>query len=369
MKQRLIEVTRQDLLSKSRSETPERYARRMNYVNTIKPLGVTKDLFIKTGTLTVPIKVGDYIVTIHISKIMKLIREELDRSHKVLPDRPLVYRALRKAVDESNLYVDCTCPDFCLHPDAKILLTNKEIISIKSLKERFDIGEDLYVYGLNDDKKLIPVFVKDVWKSGVSKEFIKITFSNGKSIETTPDHLYLVDGEAYEEAQFLRESQKIYQVNINETTPYQIEKIEKLIYNTYIDVFDLEVQDTHNFYMDAGAILHNCYRFSYWASKKDYKYGDPETRPANITNPDNKGSICKHITAALVRPSQWLKYVSGWISTVVRAYLEQKLALDVEDINELDPTEVKQEIENIRDIDSDFIDTENIESNEVIEEE
>lgn len=205
----LLEATRKDLLTKSKNETPERYARRMNYVATIKPMAVAKDLFIKTGTLTVPIHVGDYIVTIHFSKIMKFIREELDRQNKTLPDRPLVYKALRKAVDESNVYINCTCPDFR-------------------------------------------------------------------------------------------------------------------------------------------------YRFKYWSTKKNYLYGEPENRPSNITNPTNRGSICKHITAALVRPSQWLKYVAGWISTVVRAYLENKLDINAEDIDDLTPSEkdeIKDEISDITELD------------------
>lgn len=206
---RLLEATRKDLLTKNRNETPERYSRRMTYVTTIKPMAVAKDLFIKTGTLTVPINVGDYVVTVHFSQIMKYIREELDRQHKTLPDRPLVYKALRKAVDVSNVYVNCTCPDFN-------------------------------------------------------------------------------------------------------------------------------------------------YRFKYWATKKNYLYGEPETRPSDITNPTNRGSICKHITAALVRPSQWLKYVAGWISTLVRAYLENKMDIDTEDIEDLSPKEqevVRDEISDITDLD------------------
>ena len=216
----LYEATRQDLIRKAQNETPARYARRMNYVSTIKPMAVAKDLFIKTGTLTVPISVGDYIVTIHISGIMKLIRAELDSSNQPLPNRPLVYRALRRAVDESNVYVDCTCPD---------------------------------------------------WR----------------------------------------------------------------------------------------------YRFKYWASVKDYNYGNPETRPSDITNPDNQGAVCKHITAALVRPSQWLKYVSGWISTVVRAYLENRLEMDVEDIKDLLTTEeIQDEVEDITDVDSSIIPEEESEESE-----
>ena len=218
---RLLEATRQELLSKLKNETPERYQRRMSYVNTIKPMNVAKDLFIRTGTLTVPVSVGDYTVTIHISGIMKLIREELDKAGKTLPDRPLVYRALRKAVDVSDIYVDCTCPDFK-------------------------------------------------------------------------------------------------------------------------------------------------YRFAYQASQKNYKYGKPEKRPARITNPDNNGSICKHITAALVRPSQWIKYADTWITTVVKAYLQDKMEINAEDIDDLTPKEkedIKNEIRDIKNVDDSVLDNTESEDN------
>ena len=176
---RLCEVTRKDLLSKNKNEDPQKYARRISYVSTIKPLPLAKQLFMDTGTLTVPIKVGDYIVTIHLSGILKYIQDEMDIAHKDLPDRSLVYKALKKAVDNENIYVNCTCPDFR-------------------------------------------------------------------------------------------------------------------------------------------------YRHSYFATMQDFKYGDPERRPAKITNPNNKGATCKHITAALTRPSQWLKYANSWINSVVTAYILSK---------------------------------------------
>ena len=187
---RIDELTRLEILNKGKKEDPAKYARRLNYVSTIKPMSVAKDLFIKTGTLTVPISVGDYTVTVHVSGIMKLVRGELDHTGQTLPDRPLVYRALRRAVDTCQIQCECTCPDFR-------------------------------------------------------------------------------------------------------------------------------------------------YRHAYWATQNNYKYGTPERRPSNITNPDNTGAVCKHTTAALVRPSQWLKYVSGWISTVIRAFLENRLGLDSTDISDL----------------------------------
>ena len=50
--------------------------------------------------------------------------------------------------------------------------------------------------------------------------------------------------------------------------------------------------------IDALEIKVNCtcadfsYRFSYLATQLDYKYGKPENRPADITNPHNYGSMC-----------------------------------------------------------------------------
>ena len=194
MRKDLLEITRKEILSKGRREDPAKYERRMNYVNSFRPEPMAKDLFINTGTLTVPIRVGDYIVTVHISGILKIVQDEMDRTGKDLPDRQLVYNALRKAVDESNMYVNCTCPDFK-------------------------------------------------------------------------------------------------------------------------------------------------YRYAYWATVGDYKYGTPETRPAKVRNPDNNGAACKHVTAALARPSQWLKYVSGWIATIIKQYILRNRLEDPE------PEDNEEEIE------------------------
>ena len=94
MRKDLLEITRKEILSKGRREDPAKYERRMNYVNSFRPEPMAKDLFINTGTLTVPIRVGDYIVTVHISGILKIVQDEMDRTGKDLPDRQLVYNAI-----------------------------------------------------------------------------------------------------------------------------------------------------------------------------------------------------------------------------------------------------------------------------------
>lgn len=51
------------------------------------------------------------------------------------------------------------------------------------------------------------------------------------------------------------------------------------------------------------------YRFAYMATKKGYGFDTDENRPAKITNPKNKGGICKHQIRILNTPSSWLPKV------------------------------------------------------------
>lgn len=68
--------------------------------------------------------------------------------------------------------------------------------------------------------------------------------------------------------------------------------------------------------VDAMDIKVNCecgdfiYRFAYQASKGGYKYGKPETRPAKITNPNDYGALCKHLTAMLSN-KKWMQQVAA----------------------------------------------------------
>ena len=73
------------------------------------------------------------------------------------------------------------------------------------------------------------------------------------------------------------------------------------------------------------------YRFAFWQSKNGIISGEKETRPSDITNPDDKlGSACKHVLLVLSNTS-WLLKVSATIWNYVR-YMEkhyQKLYADV----------------------------------------
>lgn len=104
---------------------------------------------------------------------------------------------------------------------------------------------------------------------------------------------------------------KYYDVPI-ELYNHKVVKVEFIQYQEPINVYDLEVDKYHNFYVDAGVMLHNCYRFAYMATKLKYKYGKPENRPAKITNPHDYGSMCKHLISMLSN-KKWLQQTTGTV--------------------------------------------------------
>lgn len=64
------------------------------------------------------------------------------------------------------------------------------------------------------------------------------------------------------------------------------------------------------------------YRFAYFATRNQLNSGTPETRPSNITNPDDSlGSACKHVLLVLNNTS-WIVRVSRVIANYVK-YMEK----------------------------------------------
>lgn len=75
--------------------------------------------------------------------------------------------------------------------------------------------------------------------------------------------------------------------------------------------------------IDDSDLLINCncgdftYRFAYYATKLGYKWGKPETRPSDVTNPkDLLGSCCKHLLAILSN-KKWTTQIAVGITDYI----------------------------------------------------
>lgn len=64
------------------------------------------------------------------------------------------------------------------------------------------------------------------------------------------------------------------------------------------------------------------FRLKYQATEWGYNYGRPETRPANIRNPNGFGALCKHLTAVLSN-KKWLQQVASFLMDWCSKNIEQ----------------------------------------------
>ena len=114
----LLEVTRWEILRRSQKESPPRYAKKANYSPKDFKNVDFEDLF-ENNTFTWSTRVkgaSNYIVTISFDGPFDLLKYELksmrgkNRWKRVTLD--MVTKALSRALDTEDLYVNCSCPDY-----------------------------------------------------------------------------------------------------------------------------------------------------------------------------------------------------------------------------------------------------------------
>ena len=213
---KLFEDKRNQLMAQGRRGTKEkdgksRYEKRVKskVASTVREFNEIdmQSLFVHNIlTINVPVRgeTNNYLVRIKFGGFLDLLRNQLDRQNGVLNLRAIT-RALLDAFNQDDVYIHCNC----LHPDTKIKLLDGTTPTIKEMKNRFDKGEKLYVYSVDEKGDFKPGEVEKVWITGETTEFIKITLDNGAEILTTPEHLYMLRDGSYQEAQYLEVNQSL----------------------------------------------------------------------------------------------------------------------------------------------------------------
>lgn len=110
-KEILLEKGRTDLLSKTKAQSKARWNKRLNYKNfTIKNVDI-KDLLEK-DRVVVTFDVADYTDTISFTHILLNLRELVKKDPKHIIKFDWVIKACQKALDQSDIMVNCSCADF-----------------------------------------------------------------------------------------------------------------------------------------------------------------------------------------------------------------------------------------------------------------
>lgn len=142
----------------------------------------------------------------------------------------------------------------CLHANSLITtdMGNKEIMNI--------LPGDLILTYNEHDKLFEYKRVTDVWSWPIAEAqntYVRIYYDGDKNILATKNHLFFIDG-LYKEADTLQVGDRLFS---SDGSYYPIQRIE-LISNTDDQVWDLTVEDNHNFFVN-DILVHNNIAFAY----------------------------------------------------------------------------------------------------------
>ena len=226
---RLVEDSRSKLLSKSKKADnyapnnqhfgKNRYERRLKsrVSHSVKDYNsINMNRLFKDNLLDVSVQVtgetDTYHVKITFGGFLDYLHTELERNNEEL-NLKVVSRALVSAFNSDDVYIFCSC----LHPDTKIKLLDGTIPTVSEMLERFNNGEKLYVYSVDENGDFKPGEVEKVWVTKHTTDFVKVTLDNNEEILTTPDHLYMLRNGEYKQAQDLEIGQSLMPLYFSHT--------------------------------------------------------------------------------------------------------------------------------------------------------
>lgn len=139
----------------------------------------------------------------------------------------------------------------CFTPDTKIIMSDGTHIPIKTLinsTKRFaytvpTVNEKT---GQIEHKRILKVFPTKKVKS-----IYQVTLNTGDIIQCTPDHRFMLEDNTYKEVQAISIGDRLKSISDKRV----IVAAEKVPYVGW--VYDLEIEDNHNFCLGAGVFVHN----------------------------------------------------------------------------------------------------------------
>ena len=156
--------------------------------------------------------------------------------------------------EESELFiVEGESAGGCWFGKTKIALTDGRNISFEELVREDEQGKKNFCYTIQSNKHIGVAPILNPRMTKKNAEVIKIILDNGEELVCTPDHRFMLKDSNYKMAQDLKPGDSL--MPLRQMVSRSIKGIAKK--NEKIDVFDLEVEGTHNFALAAGVFVHN----------------------------------------------------------------------------------------------------------------
>lgn len=149
-------------------------------------------------------------------------------------------------------------PHRCFTGDTKVSLLDGREVSLRDLSDEVKSGKSVWVYSCRPDGEVTVGKVTACEKTQENASLVKVTFDNGETVRCTPDHLFMLRDGSYKEVQSLESQESLMPLykKTGKSVNHKVVSVEFL--NETEDVYDLTVDDYHNFALTAGVFVHNC---------------------------------------------------------------------------------------------------------------
>jgi DNA gyrase subunit B len=142
----------------------------------------------------------------------------------------------------------------CFSGKTKVALTDGRNLSFKKLVKEHKQGKRNYCYTIGKDNSIEIAEIKNPRLTRKKAKTIKIILDNEEQIVCTPNHLFMLRDGSYKKASKLKTSDSLMPLKTKLSEIF-IKKIISL--ERRFDVYDLEVENTHNFALASGIFVHN----------------------------------------------------------------------------------------------------------------
>jgi len=187
-----------------------------------------------------------------------------------------VYDALVRMVQDFSLrypLIDGQGNFGCFTGDTKIKLLDGTSKSFEELS-RLPPNEPLYVYTVDKNNQIVAGVGRHARVTRLQAELVEVTLDNGEKIRCTPDHRFMLRSGTYKQAKNLT-SEDSLMAGYFDPVPVREERSSDYLrilqpefaqnhrivsFRTLIetaDVYDITVDEHHNFLLDAGVFVHN----------------------------------------------------------------------------------------------------------------